>query len=77
MDTPASIVPHQPDYNQDAWKEWNPYELGNAIAFFIKRSGHRASPVKKTKDLTDAQNYLNMLQAHLDEAKKDKGPTPI
>ena len=31
---------------------------------------HRTKKEKIEKDLQDAQNYLNMMQAHIDEAKE-------
>ncbi len=68
METPASLLPHEPKYKPDAWKEYSIAELGGIVAFFVKRSAMRANPKAAEKDLTDAQNYLDMIQAHLDAA---------
>ncbi len=66
MKTPASLVEHEIDYKPDAWKSYTIAELGNIVAFFVKRAGHRSDPKKAEKDLTDAQNYLDMIQSHID-----------
>jgi hypothetical protein len=36
----------------------------------VKRAAHRAAPARQQKDLDDAQNYLNMMQSHIDAARK-------
>lgn len=69
MKTPESIVQHQARFKADAWKDYSIVELGNAISFFVKRAAHRTEMEKAAKDLTDAQNYLDMLQAHVTAAK--------
>ena len=66
---PESIVQHQPKYHDGAWKNYTLAELGSIVHFFIKRSSHRSDAAKKAKDIEDAQNYLNMMQAHIDAAK--------
>lgn len=68
MNTPATISAHDSKFKTDAWKEYTPAELGAWVSLLVKRASHRASPEKAGKDLTDAQNYLDMLQAHVDEA---------
>lgn len=67
--TPNEIKKHADKYNTDAWKEYSPAELGQWVALLVKRAGHRSDSTKKTKDLDDAQNYLHMLQAHVDAAR--------
>lgn len=67
--TPAGLGAHQQKYNVGAWKEYTLQELGNWVHLFVKRAAHRADPDKKAKDLLDAQNYLDMMQAHIDAAK--------
>lgn len=63
---PESCEEHQPKYVEGIWKQYTLSELGNWVHLFAKRSQHRNDLEKKKKDLTDAQNYLNMMQAHLD-----------
>jgi hypothetical protein len=66
---PGSIAARRADYRPDAWHEYSPVELGWWVALLLKRAGMRADPAKREKDLEDAQNYLNMLQAHMDAAR--------
>lgn len=64
--TPESIESHADKYKDGIWREYSLQELGNWVHLLAKRSAHRTEPAKILKDLTDAQNYLNMMQAHLD-----------
>jgi hypothetical protein len=64
--TPESIKPMAPEYKDRAWEQYTLQELGNWVHLFAKRATHRADSAKRTKDIADAQNYLNMMQAHLD-----------
>lgn len=68
IEAPASIAEHEPDYKPGAWESYTIAELGGIVAFFVKRAGMRADPKKAEKDLRDAQNYLDMMQAHIDAA---------
>ena len=68
--TPESILPHQPEYKEGAWRDYSLEELGHWVHLFAKRAQHRAIPEKVRKDLYDAQNYLNMMQSQLDYLKK-------
>ena len=68
-DTPESIKCHSTDYSSRSWCEYTPQELGQWVHLLLLRARHRVSPVKAEKDIYDAQNYLNMLQAHVDAAK--------
>lgn len=70
MNTPESIVPHEPKYTDKAWQQYTLAELGQWVHLLHKRAGHRADPAKRAKDLEDAQNYLHMMQAWLDDAKE-------
>jgi len=71
LKTPDSIEEHQPKYKSSAWKEYTLQELGMWVHLFVKRAKHRKDTQKRAKDLTDAQNYLNMMQAHLDLARQE------
>jgi hypothetical protein len=71
-ETPASAVPHEPDYKPNAWEAYTLAELGWWVHLFAKRSEHRADAAKREKDLTDAQNYLDMMQSKLNELKNRK-----
>jgi len=53
---------HQPDYKAKAYREYSIVELGNIIAFFVKRASHRVEIGKMTKDVYDAKNYLAMME---------------
>lgn len=66
---PVSLAAHQPDYRENAWDEYTIAELGQFVHLLAKRATHRANPEKRAKDLLDAQNYLNVLQAKLDAIK--------
>lgn len=64
--TPESLVPHETDYHPRAWEDYTLAELGWWIHLLATRSAHRSDPVKKTKDLEDAKNYLAMMSAKLE-----------
>ena len=66
---PESIKEHQPKYKEGAWKLYSMAELGQWVHLLTKRAEHRSVPEKREKDLTDAQNYLNIMQAMLDSVK--------
>lgn len=66
MDTPVSIEVHKTDYQNNAWQQYTIAELGQWVHLLVKRAAHRSNLEKAKKDLYDAQNYLNMIQAHID-----------
>jgi hypothetical protein len=66
MKTPDSIAEHQQKYHANAWRQYSAAELGQWVALLVKRAGHWTEAARRAKDLKDAQNYLNMLQAHID-----------
>jgi hypothetical protein len=68
-ETPAGIVPHQADYKPNAWDQYTMAELGHWVHLLSTRAGHRDNAEKKAKDLSDAQNYLDMMQAKLNALK--------
>lgn len=70
LETPPSLEEHEPKYKANAWEEYTLQELGNWVHLFVKRAGHRSDTSKRDKDLTDAQNYLDMMQAHIDAARQ-------
>jgi len=69
--TPEAIKPHVGDFKPSAWNAYSLLELGMWVHLLAKRAMHRASVPKRQKDLYDAQNYLTMMQAKLDELKDD------
>lgn len=71
MNTPESIKPHADDYFTDTWKKYTLEELGQWVSLLAKRSHHRLNKEKRTKDLYDAQNYLNMMQAHISALREE------
>ena len=70
MKTPESIYPYRGKYKDHSWEDYTPEELGMWVHLFIKRAYHRTQKEKIEKDLTDAQNYLNMMQEHINSAKE-------
>lgn len=69
MEMPESLQPHQKDYKSDVWQEYSFVELGWWIYLFTKRAFHRTNSKKRKKDLYDAQNYLDIMQAKLNDLK--------
>ena len=69
METPKSIEAHQDDYKPQAWEAYTFGELGTWVHLLATRAGHRSNPEKRKKDLQDAQNYLDMMQANLNALK--------
>lgn len=63
--TPKSLKQHASDYKHRAWTDYTLEELGQWVTLLIKRSSHRSNLEKRAKDLHDARNYLNMLDAQL------------
>jgi hypothetical protein len=69
MQTPKTIAEHAEKYRADAWKEYTPAELGSWVALLVKRAGMRTDHAKRAKDLDDAENYLAMLQEHINAGR--------
>jgi len=70
---PESLEHHQKDYNPGDWEDYTLQELGNFVHLLAKRSTHRSDEKKRERDLHDAQNYLNIMQAKLDALRKGDG----
>lgn len=68
LNTPESIIEHEPKYHSNSWKQYTVAELGQWVHLLVKRAYHRSDMQKRAKDLNDAQNYLNMMQAHINAA---------
>jgi len=66
---PEGCEPHQADYKPQAWEAYTLAELGWWVHLLTKRAEHRSNSEKRAKDLHDAQNYLSMMQAKLEEAR--------
>jgi hypothetical protein len=69
MEQPVGLKEHEAKYHANAWEAYTLEELGHWVHLFAKRSEHRSDAEKKKKDLTDAQNYLDMMQAKLNALK--------
>jgi hypothetical protein len=67
--TPESIQPHQKDYHANAWDQYSLQELGHWVHLLAKRALHRSNREKAKKDIYDARNYLQMMQAKLTAAE--------
>ena len=70
MQTPEEIKEHSPRFYDNAWENYSLQELGSWVHLFVKRAYHRREKDKIRKDLTDAENYLQMMQSHINEAKE-------
>lgn len=68
-ETPQGCVEHQPKYKAQAWEAYSLLELGAWVHLLTKRAEHRSDAAKRAKDLHDAQNYLDMMQAKLNEVR--------
>ena len=68
--TPARLAEHAEKYTPLAWRDYSLQELGNWVHLLVKRANHRADTEKRAKDLHDAENYLEMMRAHIEAAKK-------
>lgn len=69
MKTPETIKTHEPYYQPDAWKQYSVRELGDWVHLLLRRADMRVPGPKRDKDIADAQNYLDMIQSHVDAAK--------
>lgn len=70
MPTPESIKKHSQEFKDGSWRNYTFEDLGKWVHLLTKRAYHRTTKEKRVKDLYDAQQYLNMMQAHLDEHKE-------
>jgi hypothetical protein len=68
---PDSLAPHAQDYKPGVFAEYTFDELGMWVHNLAKRATHRDNPEKRDKDLRDAQNYLDIMQAKLNALKAD------
>ena len=68
LETPESIKSHSGDYHYKSWTNYELSELGMWVHLLVKRAMHRSTKEKALKDLQDAQNYLNMMQEHINAA---------
>jgi hypothetical protein len=76
MSTPTQIESHSHRFKNDAWRGYSMRELGDAAAFFVKRSTHRdpeSQQKRIEKDLVDATNYTSMFLEHINEAREAAG----
>ena len=73
LQTPDSILSHEPDYQPAAWQAYEVSELGQWVHLLLKRAGMRSNVEKARKDVEDARNYLSMIEAHV-KAAEDAGP---
>jgi len=60
-----TLKKHQKDYRPNAFQEYSPTDLANAVAFLIKRATHRLNTKKAKKDLYDAKNYFGILETKI------------
>lgn len=61
-----ALAKNEANYNPEAWKNYSLAELCGWVENLTKRSTHRSNEEKKSKDLTDAQNYLDMIKNDVD-----------
>lgn len=76
MSTPKSLTPHKDDFKKGSWRNYSPVELAGWAHLLSTRAQNRdsAQTDKIAKDLYDAQNYIDMLDAAA--AEMDAGNTP-
>lgn len=69
-----SLKAHEADYKPAAWKEYTAEELAWWVRLLCKRAGHRDNAEKRSKDLYDAGNYLEMFRQVAAEDADAVGP---
>jgi len=69
--TPKEILPHQKDYKEGAWRDYELWEYGMWAHLLVKRAAHRKDAHKMEKDLKDAANYWAMGKAIIDKELED------
>ena len=69
VETAAGLAAHKADHKPQAWEAYAVDEHGQWVHLLSKRAEHRDNEEKKAKDLHDAQNYLDMMQARLNAQK--------
>ena len=67
MATPESIKVHADKYKEGTWRNYSYEELAQWVNLLTKRAAHRTDFEKSQKDLDDANNYLEMLNAKFSE----------
>lgn len=80
--TPETIKPMASKYVDRSWEAYTFSELGWWVHLLTVRAHHRNNSEKRAKDLTDAQNYLYMMQSKIDSlyphlTRADRTPEPI
>ena len=70
MSTPEQIKEHSHKYKDGAWRLYSFEELVNWVQLLSKRATHRTELEKIQKDLTDAENYLAMINEKFAEFKQ-------
>jgi len=68
---PESCKDHQCKYKEGAWRTYSLMELGNWVHLLSRRAQHRTDLDKAKKDMLDARNYLNMMEARLDAFEEE------
>jgi len=66
MKTPDSIKSISENFVDNSWKNYTIAELGQWIYLLIKRANLETNKLKASNDIMLAQNYLNMIQVHVD-----------
>lgn len=72
LKTPEHLKERANEFIDNSWKTYTVQELGSWVHLFLKRAAHRSpdQQVKIKKDIADAQNYLTMMQAHVNYARE-------
>lgn len=69
MATPDKIKKHASRFKNGSWRHYSYEELAQWINLLTKRAANRSEIEKVHKDLDDAENYLEMLNAKVSEAR--------
>lgn len=73
---PPSCADHQPKFKPNVWRDYTVAELGAWVGLFLKRATHRTQQQDAARDLDNAQNYFDMIQAHINATAENVFAVP-
>jgi len=69
MATPDKIKKHASRFKGGTWRDYTLEELAQWVTLLIRRASHRSEIEMVHKDLDDAENYLDMMNTKVAEAR--------